>query len=262
MGGSRIAAVVTAAGSSARMAEGRPLSAVKAVKKEYRVLPGCADADGKPLTVLGAAVSAFAAVPAIGQIVVTVPPDREDAEDEARAVLPSTLCSRVLFVRGGENRRVSVLNALRSLRASGCRYDFVLIHDGARPWVSRAVIDAVIGAAVIHRAAVPVLPSIETPKVLGGPFDGAGAAAGDGQVPGYGFITRHPRRETVVFAQTPQGFAFGPLLEAHEKAAKSGAEFTDDAEVWAFAWPDTKVAAVPGEAANRKITFPEDLPQC
>jgi 2-C-methyl-D-erythritol 4-phosphate cytidylyltransferase len=242
------------------MAEGGPLSAVKAVKKEYRVLPGCADADGKPLTVLGAAVGTFAAVPAIGHIVVTVPPDREYAEDEVRAVLPSTLCSRVLFVRGGENRRASVLNALRSLRASGC--DFVLIHDGARPWVSGAVIDAVIGAAVIHGAAVPVLPSVETPKVLGGPFDGAGGAAGGGQVPGYGFITWHPRRETVVFAQTPQGFAFGPLLEAHEKAAKSNAEFTDDAEVWAFAWPDAKVAAVPGEVANRKITFPEDLPPC
>jgi 2-C-methyl-D-erythritol 4-phosphate cytidylyltransferase len=257
MGAFRIAAVVTAAGSSARMAGGGVVAG-KAVKKEYRVLPGCADADGKPLTVLGAAVGAFASVPDVCQIVVTVPPDRENAEDEARAALPSKLCPGVLFVRGGENRRVSVFNALRSLHISGSRYDFVLIHDGARPWVSRAVIDAVIGAALIHGAAVPVLPSVETPKMLNGPFDGAG----DGRGPGYGFIMGHPRRETVVFAQTPQGFAFGPLLEAHEKAAKSGAEFTDDAGVWAFAWPDAKVAAVPGDAANRKITFPEDLLQC
>jgi 2-C-methyl-D-erythritol 4-phosphate cytidylyltransferase len=223
--------------------------AVNAVKKEYRVLPGLVDADGMPLTVLGAAVGTFALVPDIYQIVVTVPPDRECAEAEARAALPSELCSGVSFVRGGENRRVSVFNALRSLQAGGC--DFVLIHDGARPWVSRAVIDAVIGAALIHGAAVPVLPSVETPKMLAGS--------------GGGFITGHPRRETVVFAQTPQGFAFGPLLEAHEKAeksAKSGVEFTDDAGVWAFAWPDAKVAAVPGEAANRKITFPEDLSPC
>jgi 2-C-methyl-D-erythritol 4-phosphate cytidylyltransferase len=234
------------------MADGGALSAGKAIKKEYRVLPGCADADGKPLTVLGAAVGVFAAIPAISQIVVTLPPDQEDAEGEVRAVLPSKLCPGVLFVRGGENRRVSVFNALRSLQTNSC--DFVLIHDGARPWVSRAVIEAVIDAAVIHGAAVPVLPSVETPKMLDGPFDGQG--------PCCGFIMGHPRRETVVFAQTPQGFAFGPLLEAHEKAAKSGAEFTDDAGVWAFAWPDAKVAAVPGEAANRKITFPEDLPRC
>jgi 2-C-methyl-D-erythritol 4-phosphate cytidylyltransferase len=80
-----------------------------------------------------------------------------------------------------------------------------------------------------------------------------------------GFITQHPRRETIVFAQTPQAFAFGPLLEAHEKAAeaaKTGVEFTDDAGVWAFVWPEKKAAAVPGEVSNKKITFPEDLSSC
>jgi 2-C-methyl-D-erythritol 4-phosphate cytidylyltransferase len=221
---------------------------IPVLKKEYRVLPGCVDEDGQPLTVLGAAVGAFAAIPAVSPIVVTVPPCR--AEDEAYAALPSKLRPKVLFVRGGESRRASVLNALRQLQASGC--DVVLVHDGARPWVSRAVIDAVIGAALIHGAAVPVLPAIETPKILDDSVSRRDC----------GFITRHPRRETIVFAQTPQGFAFGPLLEAHEKAAKSGAEFTDDAEVWAFAWPDTKVAAVPGDPANKKITFAEDLAQC
>jgi 2-C-methyl-D-erythritol 4-phosphate cytidylyltransferase len=240
-------------------------TAIKAVKKEYRVLPGYADDEGQPLTVLGAAVSAFASFPAISQIVVTVPPDRECAEEEARAALPRKLCSDIMFVRGGENRRVSVFNALRSLHASGCRYDVVLVHDGARPWVSGAVINAVIGAAFIHGAAVPVLPAVETPKV----FDMSAVPEGSDigstehdQSSVCGFIAQHPRRETVVFAQTPQGFMFGPLLEAHEKAAQSGAEFTDDAGVWAFAWPETKVAAVPGEAANKKITFPEDLPLC
>jgi 2-C-methyl-D-erythritol 4-phosphate cytidylyltransferase len=222
-----------------------PVQAVNTEKKEYRVLPGCVDGDGQPLTVLGAAVGAFVSVPAVSQIVVTVPPDGDYTEEKACAALPRKLRRGVLFVRGGENRRVSVLNALRSLQTSGRRYDFALIHDGARPWVNGAVINAVIGAALVHGAAVPVLPSVETPKVLGGP--------------GYGFITQHPDRETIVFAQTPQGFAFGPLLEAHERAAKSGMKFTDDAGVWAFAWPEAKIAAVPGEAANRKITFPEDL---
>jgi 2-C-methyl-D-erythritol 4-phosphate cytidylyltransferase len=231
-----------------------PVQAANTAKKEYRVLPGCVDGDGQSLTVLGAAVGAFVSVPAVSQIVVTVPADGDYAEEKACAALPRKLRRGVLFVRGGENRRVSVLNALRSLQTSGQRYDFALIHDGARPWVNEAVINAVIGAALVHGAAVPVLPSVETPKVLGGPFGADG-----GQGPGYGFITQHPDRETIVFAQTPQGFAFGPLLEAHERAAKSGMEFTDDAGVWAFAWPEAKIAAVPGEAANRKITFPEDL---
>ena len=252
-----VAAIVTAAGSSARMggSVARP-----GVKKEYRVLPGCTDGEGKPLSVLGAAVGAFAEVPAVSKIIVTVPPDRDNAEDEARAALPAGM-SGVFFVRGGENRRSSVYRALRylqSLQASGERFDLVLIHDGARPWVSVSLIDTVIGAARVHGAAIPVLPAIATPKIL------ESAGIRHSAVPG--FITQHPRRETVVFAQTPQGFLFEPLMEAHEKAAeaantaKSGAEFTDDAEVWAFAWPEMKAAAVPGEAANKKITFPEDLP--
>ena len=253
----RVAAIVTAAGSSARMggSVSRPC-----VKKEYRALPGCAGGDGKPLTVLGAAVSAFAEVPAVSKIIVTVPPDRDNAEDEARAALPAGM-SGFFFVRGGENRRSSVYRALhylQSLQTGGERFDLVLIHDGARPWVSVSLIDAVIGAARVHGAAIPILPSVETPKILESAEIRHSAVSG--------FIAQHPHRETVAFAQTPQGFLFEPLMEAHEKAAeaantaKNGAEFTDDAEVWAFAWPEKKVAAVPGEAANKKITFPEDLP--
>jgi 2-C-methyl-D-erythritol 4-phosphate cytidylyltransferase len=234
------------------------MAARSAVKKEYRLLPGFSGEDGQPLTVLGAAVSVFAHIPAIAKIAVTVPPNRED---EARAALPEGVRDGILFVNGGNSRRASVYNALCGLHASGIRYDLVLIHDGARPWVSTAVINAVIDAAAVYGAAIPVLPVVETPKELD-------IADARGQITG--FITRHPRRETVFIAQTPQGFSFASLLEAHEKAAeavkapafgtsKADTEFTDDAEVWAFSWPDRKIAAVPGEKANKKITFPEDL---
>ena len=247
-----VAAIVTAAGSSARIQASHP-----GVKKEYRMLPGHTDGNGKPLTVLGAAVSAFAEVPAVSKIIVTVPPDRDNAQDEARAALPPGL-SGIFFVRGGKNRRASVYHALRYLQASGGaggeQAGLVLVHDGARPWVSVSLINAVIGAARVHGAAIPILPAVETPKILDNLDTRRGALSG--------FITQHLRRENVVFAQTPQGFLFGPFIEAHEKAAAKtdGMEFTDDAEVWAFAWPERKVAAVPGEAANKKITFPEDLP--
>jgi 2-C-methyl-D-erythritol 4-phosphate cytidylyltransferase len=214
--------------------------------------------------VLGAAVSAFTQVPAVfktaktSNIIVTVPPGRDNAEDEARAALPTGI-QDIFFIRGGENRRISVFRALCHLKASGEQPDLVLIHDGARPWVSASLIKAVIDAARTHGAAIPVVPAVETPKIL------AGTNRANARRDGFsGFITQHPRRETLVFAQTPQGFRFGPLMEAHEKAAKAaknGAEFTDDAEVWAFAWPETRVAAISGETANRKITFPEDLPE-
>jgi 2-C-methyl-D-erythritol 4-phosphate cytidylyltransferase len=236
-----IAAVITAAGSSSRMGGG--------VKKEYRPLgPGINDADGQPLTVLGAAVSAFAANPRIGTIVITIPANVESAEAEARAALPISLImggdrSRLLFVPGGPTRRSSVHQALALL--SAYTPDYVLIHDGGRPWVDGLLIERVIDALLRKSAVVPLLPLTETPKE----FDENG------------FVRRHLRRASVGTAQTPQGFAFPEILRAHglaaEKERREHYEYTDDAEVWGeFIGP---VAVVEGSERNKKITFPEDL---
>jgi 2-C-methyl-D-erythritol 4-phosphate cytidylyltransferase len=234
--------VITAAGSSDRMGGG--------VKKEYRPLgAGIDDAQGRPLTVLGAAVGAFAANPRIGIIVITVPPDSECGEAAARSALPSTallnggLRPRILFASGGPTRRSSVHRALALLSAYNPGY--VLIHDGCRPWVDGLLIERTIDAVLRYSAVVPLLPLTETPKE----FDETG------------FVTRHLRRSAVGGAQTPQGFAFGEILRAHGLAAEretgENREYTDDAEIWGeFIGP---VAVVEGSAKNRKITFPEDL---
>jgi 2-C-methyl-D-erythritol 4-phosphate cytidylyltransferase len=235
-----IAALITAAGSSSRMG---------GLKKEYRSLgDGVVDAAGKPLTVLGAAVRAFAASGRISLIVIAVPPDPEMGEFAARQALPGDFPGQgreppVLFVPGGPSRRASVYHALSLLEAY--KPGYVLIHDGARPWIDAALIERTIEAVLRYRAVVPIMPLTETPKEL----DGAG------------FIRRHLRRASVGTAQTPQGFAFPEILRAHERAAerelREAYEYTDDAEVWGeFAGP---VAVIPGSPANRKITFPEDL---
>lgn len=235
-----IAAVITAAGSSDRMGNG--------IKKEYRPLgAGIDDAQGRPLTVLGAAVGAFAANPRIGIIVITIPPDAESGA--ARSALPSStllnacLRPRILFTSGGSTRRFSVHRALALL--SAYNPDYVLIHDGCRPWVDGLLIERTIDAVLRYSAVVPLLPLTETPKE----FDKTG------------FVTRHLRRSSVGNAQTPQGFAFREILRAHELAAereiRENWEYTDDAEVWGeFIGP---VAMVEGSVKNRKITFPEDL---
>jgi 2-C-methyl-D-erythritol 4-phosphate cytidylyltransferase len=233
-----IAAVVTAAGSSVRMG---------GLKKEYRILGNDnLDRDGQPLTVLGAALSAFVDSGLVDLIVVSVPADGESA---ARAAIPASLLGldavpRVLFVPGGSTRRRSVHQALALLSAYGP--DYVLIHDGARPWVDVGLIARTIAAVREKRAVVPVLPLVETPK----------------EIDVSGFVVRHLRRAAVAAAQTPQAFAFPEILAAHEKAAErelaEDIEYTDDAEVWgAFVGP---VAVVEGSAGNRKITFPGDLP--
>jgi 2-C-methyl-D-erythritol 4-phosphate cytidylyltransferase len=236
-----IAAVITAAGSSSRMGRG--------VKKEYLPLgKGIDDADGRPLTVLGAATGAFAANPHINLIVITVPLGVEYGQTAARAALPSSLFMPgkhppILFVPGGLTRRASVHNALSLLSAYNPGY--VLIHDGGRPWVDGILIEKTIEALLRYRAAAPLLPLTETPKE----FDPSG------------FITRHLRRSSVGAAQTPQGFAFREILRAHALAAereiRDHYEYTDDAEIWGeFIGP---VAVVEGSPGNKKITFPEDL---
>jgi 2-C-methyl-D-erythritol 4-phosphate cytidylyltransferase/2-C-methyl-D-erythritol 4-phosphate cytidylyltransferase/2-C-methyl-D-erythritol 2,4-cyclodiphosphate synthase len=199
---------------------------------------------------LGAATLAFAACPRIGLIAVTVPEDPSAGEEAARAALPPSLFEAgrplyppVCFVRGGPTRRASVHKALAFLASWNPAY--VLIHDGARPWVDGGVIERVIDAVMRCQAAIPLLPLTDTPKEL----DDAG------------FITRHLIRSRIGTAQTPQAFAYPAILRAHEQAAlleeRDGRDYTDDAEVWGeFRGP---VAAVPGSPANRKITFPEDL---
>jgi len=240
-----IAAIICAAGSSKRMG---------GAKKEYLALPSPSKENSSfssPLTVLGSAVSAFASFPQIRPIVITVAPG---GESEARSCLPEELRfqsnyenERIIFISGGKTRRASVHNALSFLASHKPAY--VLIHDGARPWIKPELIEKIIEGAIKYGAAIPALPLVETPKEL---------KTSEGEVK---FIERHLRRENICTVQTPQGFAFPEILAAHEKAAekeaKEGFEYTDDAEVWGEF--TGQVAVIPGDPENRKITYPEDL---
>jgi 2-C-methyl-D-erythritol 4-phosphate cytidylyltransferase len=230
-------------------------------KKEYRILDQVDD-EGNPLSVLGASVQTFAAISEVSHIVITVPDDPLNGEEAARKIIPHYLLnnssgnspgSKIHFVSGGSTRSSSVYKALSFLESFHPAY--VLIHDGARPWVDSELINRVISGMIEHRAVLPVMPLIETPK----------------EIDDKGFVTRHLKRATIVSAQTPQGFSFAEILQAHraahEKASskintvllQNKTEYTDDAEVWAeFIGP---VAVVAGSPLNKKITFPEDLPQ-
>jgi len=229
---SSIAAVICAAGSSSRMG---------GIKKEYQRLD---DSDGG-LTVLGKSVSAFAEA-SVQTIVIAVP---ENGEASAREALPRELLTspslKILFVKGGNTRRASVHNALRVL--SPYNPSYVLIHDGARPWVSPSLIENIITAVKKHGAVIPLLALTDTPKECDAPFEDAESV----------FIKTHLKRANTGIAQTPQAFKFPQILEAHEKAAREQEDFTDDAEIWGRFCGS--VAVIPGDPQNKKITYPEDI---
>ena len=280
------AVVICAAGTSQRMRgsashdERKDVNIAPSVqshrKKEYLPLPNSGG-----LTVLGAAVSAFTSIPCIKKIIIAVP---ENGEDDARKALPPELLNGnspyVNFVAGGKTRCSSVFNALRALAVSPSEPispaklpandstevnnpRYVLIHDGARPWVSGSLIDAVIKTVKTSNAVVPLLPLTETPKEYVGSLWGSCIHDENNKKHDSSsvFIIRHLKRNNTGVAQTPQAFAFPEILHAYEKAAESecwgNVEFTDDAEVWGEF--HGQVTAIPGDEKNRKITFSADL---
>ena len=226
----RCAAVVTAAGASARMGG--------AAKKEFLAIGG--------VPVLALAVRPFLAA-GMERVVVTLPAGR--LADAAALLAPHVDVAALTLVEGGDTRQESVRRGLLALADDPP--DLVLVHDGARPWLAPDLLKRVADAADRFGACVPVVEVAEAVKEVGGE---AGGAGGPADAP---LVLRHLPRHTLRFAQTPQGFAYPRILAAHERARAEGLSFVDDAEVYArFAGP---VAWVPGDGANRKITLVEDL---
>lgn len=210
-------ALILAGGSGSRLGGESP--------KQYLPLAG------RP--VLHHAVKAFVEHPAVGSVQVVI--RAGDAALYRRATgglqLPGP-------VDGGATRQQSARAGLERLASDAPRH--VLIHDAARPFPGRELIDRVIGALQRTSGAVPALPVGDTLKT----------GAGDppmvvGTVP----------REHLWRAQTPQGFLFDGILGAHRTVASDG--LTDDADVAVRAGVPT--ALVAGSADNIKITTLEDL---
>lgn len=184
---------------------------------------------GEP--VLLRAIRPFLHHPRISRVVVVLPP--EDVADPPPwlAKLP------VLIVAGGAERGDSVLNGILATPDDAAS---VLIHDGARPFVSAGTIDRVLDASA-HEGAIAAVPVTDTIQ----------------QVDATGFIGRTLDRSTLWHAQTPQGFPRAGMLAAYRRAKEEGISGTDDAGLYArYAGP---VRVVMGGYDNIKVTRAEDL---
>ena len=185
------------------------------VPKQWQMLAG------RP--VLAHTLKAFSGLP----VVLVIHPD-----DRARA---EALGSGARLVDGGATRDASVLAGLQALEGTGVSR--VLIHDGARPLVSPALIGRLIAALDAYDGAAPALP------VTDALWRGTG-----------GLVSGTVDRAGLFRAQTPQAFRLSPILAAH-RAHPGGA--ADDVEVARAAGLD--VAIVEGEETNLKLTYPGDF---
>lgn len=217
------AAIVLAGGSGTRVGAER--------NKVYLPVAG--------RTVIARSLSAMAATPGVGPVVLVVRP-----EDSALAVAETArLPGRAVeIVPGGATRQESELAGLRALagRIVDGAVDAVLVHDGARPFATPALAAEVLRVARESGGAVPGLRRDDL-AVAGG----AGLAG--------------PAPTGLVAVQTPQGFRAGPLLAAYEAAAARGFAGTDTAACVAEFAPDLVVRWIPGEERNFKITHRHDL---
>jgi len=227
-----------AAGSSSRMGE--------LGKKEYLPLNGG--------SVLSEAALVFLKTKMFSTLLVVHPKNGLAAAKKAfyKNPLVAELSQgvNVIFTSGGDTRQQSVFNALKALEKAGINGSqalkpprLVLIHDGARPFISQSLVKKTVSAALKYGAAVPALQPVETQKEM----DSSSK------------IARHLKRSSLAAVQTPQGFLFPEILECHKKAAKEkNAAFTDDTEIW-DKYSDKKTRVIPGEPGNIKITYPKDV---
>lgn len=140
------------------------------------------------------------------------------------------------LVPGGQERQFSVYNGMKAVMEG----EQVLVHDGARPFITQKSIEDLLSKTIKTGAATLAVPVKDTIKRVEN-----------------GIVVETVERSSLWSIQTPQAFKLSLILEAHENALREGFLGTDDASL--LERMDHEVAIVAGEYTNIKITTPEDL---
>ena len=223
------AVIITAAGRSDRFNKGN----TESVKKEYLKIGDH--------TVLYGATEPFLEIPGLKAIVVTCPKGSEDETAVALEDIVNINGLPLLIANGGESRSQSVKSALERLKSLPFDFEYIAIHDGARPYITPDAIIRTLAAATIAGAAAPARRITDAVKRLGPD----------------GFIEESVDRSTLIRVQTPQIFRADLLYEAYERISEDES-YADDIEV--FQKAGFRCTVVQGDESNRKITYKEDIP--
>ena len=212
--------VIVAAGTGSRMKMG--------INKQFIKLEG--------KEIIAYTIEKFYNNSNIEDIVVVVKED--ESEFFKKEILDKYNFKNIKIAYGGKERQDSVYNGLKSLDK---KCDIVLIHDGARPFVSDKIIDNCIEEVKEHKAIVVGVPVKDTIKVIDNDKN----------------IVDTPNRSVLWAVQTPQTFDYNILIDAYKDAFKSGFYGTDDAML--VERIGYKVKMVEGSYNNIKITTQKDL---
>jgi len=229
-------AVIVSAGKGLRFMEGKSIRVGTTVvptpdhgKKQFHSL------GGKPI--LAHTLDKFDTCPLIHSIFLVV--GEEDMDYCLKEIVERYGFQKVSqIVPGGRRRQDSVKNGIDALAKDT---DIVAIHDGVRPFVTKAMIEDTIHSAVRHGAVVLAMPLKDTIKVSNPD----------------GTVLKTLDRESLWQIQTPQTFQVNVIKEAYYRAAEDGFVGTDDASLVEHL--GVKVHILPGSYMNIKITTPEDL---
>ncbi|QYM74351.1 bifunctional 2-C-methyl-D-erythritol 4-phosphate cytidylyltransferase/2-C-methyl-D-erythritol 2,4-cyclodiphosphate synthase [Pseudochrobactrum sp. Wa41.01b-1] len=221
----RTAAVIVAAGRGERAGQSTE------GPKQYRRIGGQA--------VLAHTLRTFLACEQISPVVVVIHSDDHDLYHAAlqRADIDAT---RIRLVTGGPTRQESTRLGLLALCDDAP--DYVMIHDGVRPFITEGLLKRIMIALHPQTGVLPALAVSDTLKQAGGDA----------------LVTKTVPRAGLFAAQTPQSFPFAPILDAHNAAFALGrTDFTDDAAI--AEWQSIPVRVVEGSADNTKITWAKDI---
>jgi 2-C-methyl-D-erythritol 4-phosphate cytidylyltransferase len=214
-------AIITAAGKGARMNIDMP--------KQYINLGS--------LPLLCHSVLSFDSIKEISEIILVIP--ESDKDFIQNKILPFCKTKKeIKIVFGGKERQYSVYNGLLEIEN---KKGIVLIHDAARPFITKKMIYACIKKAEEKKAAILATPATDTLKII----------------ENQDVIKKTVKRDKIWLAQTPQAFFYPLILKSHIKAKKEGIYKTDDAALLEYL--NEKVYIVKGSRFNIKITTDEDL---
>ena len=215
--------ILLAGGSGRRFGGDKP--------KQYLDLGGC--------MLIEHSMSIIKSLPDIDRCVVVT----QEATNPDIDYLKNRYDQQFIYTTGGENRQESVMNGLERLKKETPRAmkSTVLIHDSARPFAKKVFMDVL---RELENSEV-VIPGLKPKETLYRVKDGR--------------VAEIPKRDSLFSVQTPQGFDFNLIYQAHQDAIlENNFTFTDDGSL-VFRYSETETVIIRGDPDNIKITNHTDL---